>query len=58
MITSINEKPLMKTINEYLYYLELYIKNREMLTNALRVLVNNLFKENYYGKRKKKKKSN
>ena len=25
-----------------------------MLTNALRVLVNNLFKESFYGKRKKK----
>ena len=25
-----------------------------MLTNALRVLINNLFEENFYGKRKKK----
>ena len=30
------------------------IPSREMLTNALRVLVNNLFKERFYGKRKKK----
>ena len=29
-----------------------------MLTNALRVLVNNSFKENFYEKMKKKKKSN
>ena len=30
------------------------IPSREMLTNALRVLVNNLFKESFYEKRKKK----
>ena len=30
------------------------IPSREMLTNALKVLVNNLFKESFYGKRKKK----
>ena len=28
------------------------IPNREMLTNTLRVLVNNSFKENFYGKKK------
>ena len=27
---------------------------REILTNTFRVLANNLFKENFYGKRKKK----
>ena len=30
---------------------------RVMLTSALRVLVNNLVKESFYGKRKKKKKA-
>ena len=31
------------------------IKSWEMLTDALRVMVNNPFKESFYGKRKKKK---
>ena len=36
------------------YFVKKTINNREMLTDALRVLVNNPFKENFYGKRKKK----
>ena len=32
------------------------IYTREMLTNVLRVLVNNQFKESFYEERKKKKK--
>ena len=35
------------------YFVKKTINNREMLTDALRVLVNNPFKENFYGKRKK-----
>ena len=32
----------------------LYIYYREILTNVIRALVNNPFKENFYGKRKEK----
>ena len=37
-------------------FFKAFLENKygEMLTNALRALVNNLFKENFYGKRKKK----
>ena len=40
------------------FFFKAFLENKygEMLTNALRALVNNLFKENFYGKRKKKKK--
>ena len=31
------------------------IVNRKILMDALKVMVNNLFKESFYGKRKKKK---
>ena len=34
-------------------YLNIIIIIREMLTDALRVMVNNPFKESFYGKRKK-----
>ena len=37
------------------YFVKKTINNREMLTNAFRALVNNPFKENFYGKEKKKK---
>ena len=30
------------------------IKRRKMLTSSLKILVKNLIKENFYGKRKKK----
>ena len=38
------------------FFFKAFLENKygEMLTNALRALVNNLFKENFYGKRKKK----
>ena len=40
----------------YFIFLSLYLNIiiiREMLTDALRVMVNNPFKESFYGKRKK-----
>ena len=38
-------------------FFKAFLENKygEMLTNALRALVNNLFKESFYRKRKKKK---
>ena len=39
-------------INNYIKQIHLYL--REILTNALRTMVNNPFKESFYRKRKKK----
>ena len=38
---------------ENIFSLNFFIYLREMLTNVLRALINNPFKESFYGKRKK-----
>ena len=50
----LNELLIEKTIESKL--IKLYKKKKEMLTDALKAMVNNPFKESFYGKKRKEKK--